>query len=227
MNNEFYVGYLPIPAGVRNFIRRLLIALGCVAGVIAAALVFGQHPFVASRFDYGHYKDHRGVYIEWPYPAILIPGEPSPWLLAGPGKHGPGNLREWDGRAVELKGERIAYGPDRMLELLPGSIRSISGNGSAIPTADFGEVRFTGEIVDSKCYFGVMNPGRGKVHRDCAARCLSGGIPPAFLVRDANGTAATLLLANWHSDLLRHIAEPVSLRGRLFRANGRLVLGLE
>jgi hypothetical protein len=26
----------------------------------------------------------------------------------------------------------------------------------------------TGEIVDSKCYLGVMNPGQGKVHRDCA-----------------------------------------------------------
>ena len=37
-----------------------------------------------------------------------------------------------------------------------------------------------GEIVDSKRYLGVMNPGNGKVHRDCAVRCLSGGIPPIF-----------------------------------------------
>ena len=31
---------------------------------------------------------------------------------------------------------------------------------------DFGEVTLAGEIVDSKCYLGVMNPGNGKVHRD-------------------------------------------------------------
>jgi hypothetical protein len=82
----------------------------------------------------------------------------------------------------------------------------------------------TGEIVDSKCYFGVMNPGAGKVHRDCAVRCISGVIPPAFLVQDSSGNTITLLLANWKRELLEHIAEPVTIRGRLSHSAGRLTL---
>jgi hypothetical protein len=37
-----------------------------------------------------------------------------------------------------------------------------------------------GEIVDSKCFFGVMKPAEGKPHRSCAIRCISGGIPAVF-----------------------------------------------
>jgi hypothetical protein len=73
----------------------------------------------------------------------------------------------------------------------------------------------------------VMNPGNGKVHRDCAARCISGGIPPVFLVRDADGRAMTLLLANWNRALLDHIAEPVTIPGRMARSEGRLILYAE
>jgi hypothetical protein len=64
-----------------------------------------------------------------------------------------------------------------------------------------------------------MNPGEGKVHRDCAARCISGGVPPAFLVRDAAGTTRLLILTG-HRDagqLLDYVAEPVTVRGSILR----------
>src|SRR5207302_1569532 len=115
---------------------------------------------------------------------------------------------------------------DRMIELLPGSL-SVTGASAEVESVDLGAVQFTGEIVDTKCYFGVMNPGNGKVHRDCAARCLSGGVPPGFLVRDTAGRVETLLLGNWRRDLLAHVAEPVTLGGRLVRRAGRLTLYLE
>jgi len=111
-----------------------------------------------------------------------------------------------------------------MIELVPGSLTAGNEGLLANGHEDLGEVQLTGEIVDSKCYFGVMNPGAGKVHRDCAVRCISGGIPPAFLVRDGGGSTATLLLANWKRELLEHIAEPVTIRGRLSRSAGRLTL---
>jgi hypothetical protein len=57
-----------------------------------------------------------------------------------------------------------------------------------------GEFDLVGEIVDRKCYLGNMNPGNGKVHRDCAVRCLSGGILPVFATNDFNGSPAVLLL---------------------------------
>jgi hypothetical protein len=104
---------------------------------------------------------------------------------------------------------------------------SAGKQGEAVPPSeDLGEMQLTGEIVDSKCFFGVMNPGAGKVHRDCAARFISGGIPPAFLVRDSSGNVVTLLLAHWKRDLLDHIdiGEPVTVRGHLVRSAGRLTL---
>jgi hypothetical protein len=150
-----------------------------------------------------------------------------PWLLVAPGKHGAGDLREMDRREVQLKGERIIRGEDHMIEVLPGTVRASANAGPAPGSMDLGQVQLTGEIVDSKCYFGVMNPGNGKVHRDCAVRCISGGIPPAFLVSDAGGRTKTLLLANWKREWLDHIAESVTIRGRLMSSAGRLTLYAE
>jgi hypothetical protein len=113
-----------------------------------------------------------------------------------------------------------------MIEVL-GSAMSDAGPGTVPAEVDLGHAQLTGEIVDSKCYFGVMNPGRGKVHRDCAVRCLSGGIPPALLVRDASGQMATVLIGNFRRELLDHVAEPVTLHGRLARSSGRLILYME
>ncbi|HEY2018488.1 MAG TPA: hypothetical protein VGH38_33510, partial [Bryobacteraceae bacterium] len=192
-----------------------------------AILIAGQHPFAVSSFEFQQYREFRGTFLALPYPALAIPGEGLPWLLVGPGKHGAGNLGELDGREVRLKGERIFRGEDHMIELLPGSL-SVGGAGHPTDVvSDLGQVQMTGEIVDSKCYFGVMNPGNGKVHRDCAVRCISGGIPPALLVRDGDGRIMTLLLANWKHELLEHIAEPVTIRGHLKRADGRYTLYAE
>ena len=225
--SEFYVGYLPIPGGIRKFIRGVIVALGTLAVTTAAILIAGQHPFAPSAFEFQQYRDFRGTFLVGPYPALAIPGQGLPWLLVGQGKHGVGDPRQFDGREVQLKGERIFRGQDHMIELQPDTLRA-GGQGDLAATAvDLGEVQLTGEIVDSKCYFGVMNPGNGKVHRDCAARCISGGIPPAFLVRDANGQTATLLLANWKPELLNHIAEPITIHGRLARSSGRLMLYAE
>jgi hypothetical protein len=59
---------------------------------------------------------------------------------------------------------------------------------SAVP------ISLRGEITDPKCYLGVMNPGEGKPHQDCAVRCLSGGIPPLLKVRDDHGSTSYYLL---------------------------------
>jgi len=226
--SEFYVGYLPMPEGLQRTTRRVVIVLGALVLLVAAILIIGQRPFEASTFEFQQYRDFRGTLLTEPYPALAIRGQEPPWLLVGLGKHGVGDVSQWAGREVALKGERI-FRPmgaveDHMIELAPGSLTA-SGEGVYVQGhEDLGEVQFTGEIVDSKCYFGVMNPGAGKVHRDCAVRCISGGIPPAFLVRDDGGRTATLLLANWKRELLEHIAEPVTVRGRLSRSAGRLTL---
>jgi hypothetical protein len=226
---EFYVGYLPIPVGVKRHVRRAIVALGITVVAGAVILVAGQHPFPNSVFEFQQYRDFEGTLLTRPYLALSIPGQGSPWLLVGPGKHGLSDLSlGLDGTPVRLKGERIFRGNDHMIELLPNSLAAAgTAETGHFPSKDFGPVQLTGEIVDSKCYFGVMNPGNGKVHRDCAVRCISGGVPPAFLVRDGTGQTMTLLLEHWNRELLRHVAEPVTIRGRLARSSGRLTLYAE
>lgn len=221
--NEFYVGYLPVPPQLRSRLRKIVAALGFVAVSVAVTLVLAQAPFPKSTFEFREYHDFEGTLIAAPYPALVVPGG-TPWLLVARGKRGFVSPAGLDGRTVRLRGERIYRGEDRMLQVLDGSLSDSGRSGIEIATVSLGVVEFRGEIVDSKCYFGVMNPGNGKVHRDCAARCIRGGIPPALLVRDANGQSRTILLANLRPDLLDHVAEPVTLRGRLETAAGRLIL---
>ena len=219
--DEFFVGYLPLPPRVRRFILRVIASLLALTACVAVTLVLAQAPFAPSRFDFQKYGEYQGVLTKLPYPALS-----GGWLLVAPGKHGAVNL---PAGYVKLQGQRIENGEDRMLEILPGSVQLAPGSPPAEPEHDFGAVRFRGEIVDSKCYFGVMNPGRGKVHRDCAARCIAGGIPPSLLVRDASGVAQTMLLATADrrpigAAILPHVAEPVTVQGRLLRTNRHLLL---
>ena len=80
-----------------------------------------------------------------------------------------------------------------MLEVKAGSLRAAGpARAALLPVADLGTVTLTGEIVDTKCHFGVMKAGEGKVHRECAVRCISGGAPPGFLARDRSGEARLL-----------------------------------
>lgn len=220
--SEFYVGYLPAPDGIRRWMRRVVAGLGVAIAVVAIVLVWQQSPFADAVFEFEQYSEIRGVLRIKPYPAVVANG--IPWLLVARGKHGFVPPPELDGVVIKVRGERIYRGSDHMMQ-----VESITGFGpGAIPhEVSLGTVELTGEIVDSKCYFGVMQPGSGKVHRDCATRCLSGGVPPALLVRGSGGKLTAVLLANWRRELLNHVAEPVTLRGRLTRWSGRLILYLE
>lgn len=222
---EFYVGYAAaMPPGIRRLVRRALAGVFAGAALLAGTLVLAQQPFPNSSFEFGNYRTAEGVLLTTPYPALLLEDGGLPALLVGAGKHGaPASLAPYAGHRVRLMGERIAHGSDRALEVR-AMVQDLGP--AALPASeDLGEATMTGEIVDSKCYFGVMNPGNRKPHRDCAVRCLSGGVPPAFLVRDADGQVHTLLLAvPDRAAILEYVAEPVIISGRLKKSAGRLVL---
>ena len=236
--NDFYVGYLPkAPTTLARFIRRIILLLGFIAVAVSIALVMGQMPFAKSAFEYGEARQFEGIIDARPYPELLVarPGEVgkgekhSQYLLVAPGKHGADYLvAGFDGKEVRLKGQLIYRENETMIEIEPGSIVPL--NSSPAPQArtdDLGAVTLTGEIVDSKCYLGVMNPGNGKVHRDCAARCISGGIPPIFVSLD--GDQRFLLVGPDGSaigrDALRDfVAEPITITGEaLQRGESRLL----
>ena len=73
-----------------------------------------------------------------------------------------------------------------------------------------------------------MNPGQGKVHRDCAARCLSGGIPPIFVTTDGHEQFLLVGLdgrALGRDALREFIAEPITIRENVLatRIDSRLL----
>jgi hypothetical protein len=239
--NEFYVGYLPkVPAGIARLIRITIVSL--LVATAAAAILFAmvQRTFAPSAFEFGMRRDFAGIIETSPYPSLLVarPGESggpqaySRYLLVAEGKHGADSqVAGLERKGVKLRGTLVYRDGQTMVEVVNGSISTVGGTLSAQPpTNQLETLELTGEIVDSKCYFGVMNPGSGKVHRDCAALCLSGGIPPSFVTEDLHGARATLLLTDSSGHALvkeaffKIIGQPVRVRGKLERSGDTIYL---
>src|SRR5882762_1814670 len=235
--SDFYIGYLPkAPTALAGFLRRVILGLGLLVTMVALVLVSAQNPFAKSTFEYGKVRSFEGVVLAQPYPTLWVVSRSgktaqsdadSQYLLVAPGKHGAESLvAKFDGHQVRLQGQLIYRDGRSMVEVAPGSIELVSNSAVASDAIrDLGHVTVSGEIVDSKCYLGVMNPGSGKVHRDCAARCLSGGIPPIFITTSGDtpdGREQFVLVGPDGSalapDSLRDfIAEPITLRAELLQ----------
>jgi hypothetical protein len=226
--DEFYIGYEPpIPKGIA---RRVRVAVVCIAVAAAAAAVIAitaQHTLPPSRFEFGVVREFTGTLRQSPYPVLETSDGPL-WLVAT-GKFGAERQISGipDGH-VRVSGSLIQRGNHRMVEI--ATINPVSapfpGFPQGTPGGTLGDphsaVVLRGEIVDSKCYLGVMNPSEGAVHRDCARRCLSGGIPPMMAVRDGRGREALIVLASAHDravgrDLAPIAGRPVEVTGRLAR----------
>lgn len=238
--DEFYVGYLP-EAPPRLAARTRRVVAGLIAGGAGLALILAasQAPFAPAVFEFGAARDFAGTIAALPHPALDVPrpgvapaGEGrSTYLLVAPGKHGAGDaVAGLAGRQVRLRGSLVFRDGRTMIDLEPGSLAPIGP--AAAPAAgavSLGLQTLAGEIVDSKCYLGVMRPGQGKPHRACAARCISGGIPAMLVARDRTGGVAHLLLVGRDGrpigrEVLDRVGEPVRVRGEVVREGGWLVL---
>ncbi|MBY0373370.1 MAG: hypothetical protein K2Q23_05205 [Bryobacteraceae bacterium] len=157
---------------------RLVLALAFGAGLLLALLLAAlQGPFAPARFEYGDFRDYRGQ-LEWmPIPHLIADGHR--WPLVATGKQG---LKGSTPGLATLRGALIQRGMIRMLEVETGSLRILRPSSAPVAAPQsLGRAIMTGEIVDAKCYLGVMNPGAGTVHRACARRCLAGGLPAALV----------------------------------------------
>jgi hypothetical protein len=223
--DEFYVGYLPTPAGHARFLRVLVPAL-------LAALLGGGAIIAAAQRDPGdavwttdETTTVEGRLVLDPYPRVVT--ELASVLLVESGKHGARR------RATPLAGQRVratgfplARSGRMVLELTPGS-DAITPLGDAQPEPPAGaaqSITLVGEIVDSKCYHGAMKPGDGKSHKACAILCIQGGIPPVLVVQSDVGNDAYLLaspdggpIGDW---LFPLVGEPVEIQGRLIDSAG-------
>jgi hypothetical protein len=232
-NYEFYIGYAPrLPRRIARTVFRTVIGLSALMIAAALVLVFAQQPFARSTFEFQQYRDFTGVVELKPYPTLVVehPGaqDYSRYLLVAPGKHGAdAEVRAFTGKQVALRGSLIYRDGHTMIELVPGSLKEQHPAAGQASVTNLGAVTLTGEIVDSKCYLGVMNPGRTKVHRDCAARCISGGIPPALVTTDGfyllvGGDGRPL-----NEELIPWVAETIEVHGELESSGETLILRME
>ena len=243
--SDFYVGWQERPP--RGVLRRAgaFALVAVLAGLACAALIASaQRPFARASFEFGSPRAFRGILSLRPHPTLRVPrpGTPPGWsryLLVGPGKRGAGSLLDagLDGRPVTLMATLIHADGHVALELVPGSVEELEGVGAAPATEALGPVTLRGEIADSKCHLGVMNPGRRKVHRACAINCLEGGIPPVLLIdpEGPDGTqgwsheAQVVLLVGPGGEplgdaVLPLVAVPVAVEGELTREDDLFVL---
>ena len=226
--DEFYVGYLPkAPAGLARWLRPRVWLLVCLPLPLALALALAQRPFGPSVFEFQQIRAFEGVVLETPYPMLRVTRpqggsavDHSLYYLVNFGKFGAqAAVAGLAGKRVRLEGELIYRDDQTMIQVKEGSIQ-VLGDGLEDAAGDLGRVTLVGEIVDSKCFLGVMNPGNLKPHKACAIACIRGGIPPVLLVRDGEGHAYYFLLTSTTGKslgaaILSKVAEPVRVTGTL------------
>lgn len=242
--DEFYIGYQEkAPTAQGKFVKRVVI--GILIGVlgIGVLLAINQKGFSNGTFELGQFTELEGVLTFDPVPMIRLNNEEVGILLIGYGKFGAeGALRNALGDAyvegyeykVKLTGTLIYSDGKALMELTKkeASVLSFEAIGIAPDIVEpLGKLGLKGEIVDPKCYFGVMKPGEGKPHRSCAIRCISGGIPPVFKVKNSDGSRNYFILRGGNGQpinelVLDYVAEAVSVQGEAYKFQDWVVLEL-
>ena len=228
--DEFYIGYTDSMGNrTKRFLRKYLLFLITLVVLVSFAFSFFQKTAVNSSFDFDTLTQLSGTYYEAPYPMLrvnLAPNITKDIVLLGFGKYGAnpyldrivkkGNLVN---KKITIQGNLIYYNGKTLLQIDESYEVEIEPSGFSVPKArDMGEFTLEGEVVDPKCYFGVMKPGFGKIHRSCAARCISGGIPPVFVSYGENDIARHFLITDLkgkpiNKDIIPYIGQPSVLKG--------------
>jgi hypothetical protein len=234
----FFVGYLPIPQGLKLFL--VVISGLLIGGFAALALAIGtaQGNPGDGDFQWGWGPQEVTGRLEIrPYPLLHvttgskhIPAGRT-LLLSGVGKKGvQPRVAKLDGRLVRLKGFALKRGEIDALQVGDNkkAIAALEGQAPVIKIESLGRWRLKGEICDGKCLSGAMRPGRGLSHRACANLCLIGGAPPVFVssapvdgndffvMGDSKGNPLP-------PEFLRHVSVFVSLEGTIERRGNIMV----
>ncbi|MBX2850313.1 MAG: hypothetical protein KTR15_01040 [Phycisphaeraceae bacterium] len=254
--DPFYVGYLPLPKAIKRFIVPWLVG-NIVLAIGIAAVVASQHREPGDGvWGTGQSVKVEGWLELDPYP-VLHGVDREIYLPVEIGKVGSqerineferglaiitGFVIKRDGRNVIEIDDSAKYPvlnytvdiPTYNAETLPdNALESVVTYSRTIRALrvqqDLGTHTLRGEIVDPKCYLGVMQPGDGKTHKVCATLCIKGGIPPMLLVRDKQGETAAYLLTDVDGNAFpashhEYIADPIEVTGQVVRDGDLLIL---
>jgi hypothetical protein len=232
-NKEFYVSYIDDSLGPKSkkVIKRFSIA--AITVIIIGALLFSysQKPFKNSTFELTSATKITGVFHENPYPMLRVEVANNTFkniLLLGFGKSSANpflaklqnEVKDLNGKTLSIEGNLIYYNGKTLIQITDDEkvvLESTSKTTTPIHQL-LSKMTLQGEIVDPKCYFGVMKPGKGKIHRSCAVRCISGGIPPVLATTDKNNMSQYFLITDLkgnpiNDDILPYIGKPSKITG--------------
>ncbi len=244
-NSEFYIGWqAKAPGSFSNHVKKVLWILFPAALIIGYLLSGSQRKFSIASFEYGKLTEIKGVYTDKPVPMLKVFDKFNLSIsipLIGYGKHGAETaireLEEEKGiilnrKEVTLKGTLLYSDGKTLLQIDKNDDPIIKvGTAFTFPSEekDLGIQTIRGEIIDPKCYFGVMKPGEGKVHRDCAIRCILGGIPPVLHVMNEKGESNYYLIVGPNGEKMNEavqdiVADPVSIEARVVETDDWIIL---
>jgi hypothetical protein len=234
---EFYIGWMgKAPATIAGFIKKYLLFLLVTIVVLGSLLAMNQKKFSKANFEFGKTTVVKGIYVASPVPHLLVRDQNDYVVvpLVGYGKHGAVGVMNaleverkdlLNGKEIRLKGT-LLYGDGKILMQVDKNddpLVTVARTTHRLPVIenDEGEVNLVGEIIDPKCYFGVMKPGEGKVHKDCAIRCILGGIPPVLKITNDKGENSYVLLTgdNINERVKDFVATPSQVSGHLKKYN--------
>ncbi len=242
ITDEFYQGYSPtIPPGIRRFLWIVIPLITAIVVVLSIVL-----PSIHNQYSTGSYtgfREYEGLLMDQPVPHLIIPRQGqtnsdnaySRYVLAGTRKTSVDpKILEFAGNWVKIRALPVFRDGMTLLAVsakaTPEIIEPPPNQSLTLPQGKtLGNFTLAGEIVDTKCYLGVMKPGQLKVHRDCAIRCISGGVPPSLRVVDATGNIEYFLLVDSdskavNSSILDLVADPVEVTGEVVQYGDLLVL---
>lgn len=247
MKEDFYIGYLPkMPKTYLTASRIAVVVIFLLVVTSGFVTGFFQRQFNDGNFEFGQLTEVRGILTTDPVPRLMI-GEGvkvRSIVLVGFGKMGAEGTIEGmenvsgeilEGREVTLQGTLI-YGEGKSFMELTAHDESLveihDSWGKVNSPNEEGEKTLVGEIIDPKCYFGVMKPGEGKTHRACAVRCVSGGIPPVLRVAQVGLRPEFYFLKGisgerLNAEVLEFIADRVEVEGESFRLDDWRVLHID
>lgn len=253
MNDEFYIGWMErAPKSFAAWIKKYLVVLLPIIIVLGILLALSQKKFGTGNFEFGTLTEVKGVYFEKPIPVLKVVDGKDIWgnenfvtvPLIGFGKHGADGViadleqqqhTSFNGKEIALKGT-LLYNDGKLLMQVDANdtplvhVSAVPVNDVALTqTKDLGEMTVKGEIVDPKCFFGVMKPGEGKPHKDCAIRCILGGIPPVLKVTAENGDQNYYLIVGANGEKMNeavqdYVATPVSIHAKAVAFGDWIVL---
>lgn len=239
------------PASFAKQVRRVLYILFPLTLVVGLVLASFQKRFSADVFEFGRSTEIKGVYFNSPVPLLKVVSGKDGWgntsyitiPLVGYGKHGAETaIRElekeknlsFNNREIIVKGS-LLYGDGKTLLQVSKEEDPVVRVGEDTVASSLsqpvylGTRSLKGEIIDPKCYFGVMKPGEGHVHRDCAIRCILGGIPPVLKVMNEKGKMEYYLLVGPNGEKMNEtvqdlVAEPVAIEARAVQLGDWVIL---